>query len=252
MQRVVPSIVRVTLRGSELAGFRSLGPTDHVKVFFPDPVTGDLLLPDVGPDGLQRPAASGTIISRDYTPLSFRDDGAALELDIDFVLHGDEGPASAWAARATIGQELGIGGPRGSRLVPEGIGRLVIVADETALPAARRWMSLLPTGVAVTGLFDVADASVMPYFGDAEPADAEWLLRDEGAGQLEGALRSLGTLDDDTFVFLAGEATTLTPLRRYLRHELGLPPEQVSASGYWKHGIVNLDHHAPLDPSDPD
>jgi NADPH-dependent ferric siderophore reductase len=51
---------------------------------------------------------------------------------------------------------------------------------------------------------------------------------------------------------MAGEATMLAPLRRYLRRELGLPAEQVSASGYWKRGIVNLDHHAPLDPSDPD
>ena len=53
-------------------------------------------------------------------------------------------------------------------------------------------------------------------------------------------------------MFLAGEADILVPLRRYLRHELQLPAEQVSASGYWRRGIVNLDHHAPLDPSDPD
>lgn len=82
--------------------------------------------------------------------------------------------------------------------------------------------------------------------------DAEWLFREDGPGQLDEALRSLGRIDDDTFVFMAGEATTLAPLRRYLRRELDLPAEQVSASGYWKRGIVNLDHHAPLDPSDPD
>ena len=40
--------------------------------------------------------------------------------------------------------------------------------------------------------------------------------------------------------------------RRYLRHDLQLPAAQVAASGYWKRGITNLDHHAPLDPSDPD
>ena len=38
----------------------------------------------------------------------------------------------------------------------------------------------------------------------------------------------------------------------YLRRELGLPKEQVDAHGYWKKGEANLDHHAPLDPSDPD
>lgn len=251
---IVPSIVRITLEGPELTGFASLGPADHVKVFLPDPATGELLLPDMRPEGLSRPPAAGTIISRDYTPLGVHvaaDGGATL--DLDFVLHGDEGPASAWAARAAVGDELGIGGPRGSRLAPTDLGRLLVIADETALPATRRWLGLVPASIPVTALFDVADDSVEAYFeGRDARVDAEWLFRDEGPGQLEEALRSLGGIDDDTFVFMAGEAGTLVPLRRYLRHELGLPAEQVAASGYWKRGIVNRDHHEPLDPGDPD
>jgi NADPH-dependent ferric siderophore reductase len=254
VRHVVPSIVRVTLAGRELDGFAALGPADHVKVFLPDPATGGLTVPELGEDGMRRPADAGTIISRDYTPLGVHigPDGGTT-LDLDFVLHGDEGPASAWAARAEVGGELGIGGPRGSRLVPAGLGRLLVIADETALPATRRWLGLVPSNVAVTAVLDVADESVATYFegGDAG-VDAEWLFREDGPGQLEESLRSLGRIDPDTFVFMAGEATTLAPLRRYLRRELGLPAEQVSASGYWKRGIVNLDHHAPLDPSDPD
>jgi NADPH-dependent ferric siderophore reductase len=250
---IIPSIVRITLAGPELAGFASLGPTDHVKVYFPDPVTGELTVPELGADGLQRPAG-GTIISRDYTPLGVHvgPDGGPT-LDIDFVLHGDEGPASAWAARAAAGDPLGISGPRGSRLAPTDLGRLLVIADETALPATRRWLGLVPAPIPVTALFDVSDDSATGYFegGDAR-VDAEWLFREDGPGQLEESLRSLGPIDPETFVFMAGEATTLVPLRRYLRRELALPTEQVSASGYWKRGIVNLDHHAPLDPSDPD
>lgn len=253
VREVVPTIVRVTLEGPELAGFAALGPADHVKVFFPDPATGELTVPELTDDGSRRPS-SGTMISRDYTPLGVHvtaDGGTTL--DIDFVLHGDEGPASSWAARAVAGSPLGIGGPRGSRMVPEGLGRLLVIADETALPATRRWLGLVPAAIPVTALFDVADESVTGYFeGRDERVDAEWLFRADGPGQLDEALRSLGPVDDETFVFMAGEATTLAPLRRYLRHELGLPAEQVSASGYWKRGIVNLDHHAPLDPSDPD
>ena len=253
VRAVVPSIVRVTLSGDELAGFTALGPADHVKLFFPDPATGELTVPDIGAEGMQRPA-TGMIISRDYTPLRVQAAGdGSTTLELDFVLHGDEGPASAWAARAAVGSELGVAGPRGSRLAPADLGRLLVIADETALPATRRWLELVPAAVPVTALFDVADDSVTGYFeGGDERVDAEWLLRDEGPGQLDEALRSLGPVDAGTFVFMAGEATTLAPLRRYLRRELGLPAEQVSASGYWKRGIVNLDHHAPLDPSDPD
>ncbi|MBX3195894.1 MAG: siderophore-interacting protein [Microbacteriaceae bacterium] len=243
---LAPSMVRIALAGPELEGFRALGPADHVKVFFPDPASGELTLE----------RGEGVVISRDYTPLAVTVDAAgATTLDLDFVLHGDEGPASTWAASAQPGDELGLGGPRGSRLVPEGLGRLLVIADETAFPATRRWLDLVPESVPVTGIFDVADDSLDGYFDDLPGAarlEAERLYREDGPGQLEEALRSLGPIAEDTFVFLAGEATALIPLRRYLRHELGLPGEQVSASGYWKHGIVNLDHHAPLDPSDPD
>ncbi len=253
VRAVVPSIVRVTLAGAELSGFASVGPADHVKVFLPDPATGDLTAPTVGDDGIQRPT-SGVIVSRDITPLGVHmDDDGRATLDLDFVLHGDEGPASAWASHATAGSPLAIGGPRRSRLAPTDIRRLLVIADETALPATRRWLGLLPPVVAVTALFDVADDSAEGYFeGRDDRVDAEWLYREDGPGQLEESLRSLGPIDDGTFVFMAGEATTLAPLRRYLRRELGLPAEQVDASGYWKRGIVNLDHHEPLDPSDPD
>jgi NADPH-dependent ferric siderophore reductase len=182
-----------------------------------------------------------------------RSEGAP-ELDLDLVTHGVNGPASAWAELAKVGDELGFGGPRGSRLVPEGIERLLVVADETALPATGRWLQLLPAEVPVTALFHVVDESVESYFDETVAAriDAEWITHSDGHAQLEESLRSLGRIDSGTFVFLAGEADILVPLRRYLRHELLLPAEQVSASGYWRRGIVNLDHHAPLDPSDPD
>ena len=248
VSRVVPNIVRVTLSGPELAGFASAGPTDHLKVFFPDPDTGILTVPEVGPDGMRR-GAEGVVISRDYTPRAVR----PHELDLDIVVHGVDGPASAWAELADVGDELGIAGPRGSRLAPEGVERLLVVADETALPATGRWLELLPE-VPVTALFHIVDEGVESYFDPAaaERMDAEWITHADGPAQLEESLRSLGRIDEGTFVFLAGEADVLVPLRRYLRHELLLPAEQVSASGYWRRGIVNLDHHAPLDPSDPD
>lgn len=253
VRRVVPNIVRVTLTGPELAGFASAGPADHLKVFFPDPATGILTLPDVGPEGLRR-GAEGVVISRDYTPRAFRPAPRGGELDLDIVIHGLEGPASAWAQLAKVGDDLAVAGPRGSRLVPDGVERLLVIADETALPATGRWLELLPAQVPVTALFHVVDDTVEGYFepAAAERLDAEWITRADGHLQLEESLRSLGRIGDTTFVFLAGEADILVPLRRYLRHELGLPAEQVSASGYWRRGVVNLDHHAPLDPSDPD
>jgi len=298
---LTPSMVRVTLVGDDLDGFSALGPSDHVKVFFPDPATGVVTAPSMGPDGVRRPT-DGVVISRDYTPRAFRpgEGGGAAELDIDFVLHdaapgelvpdavvagvsapeagpgsgsdtgpgsgsdtgsgsasvrgASGGPASAWAAQASVGDALAVAGPRGSRLAPDACGSAILLADETALPAFSRWLELLPASTRITAILDAADESVEDYVTaeQRERASVEWLYRIDGPGQLEESLRSLGPIGEDTYVWAAGEATTLIPLRRYLRHELGLSTDQLSVEGYWKRGITNLDHHAPIDPTDPD
>jgi NADPH-dependent ferric siderophore reductase len=274
---LTPSIVRITLAGDDLSDFTALGPTDHVKVFFPDPATGIVTAPSIGAEGVRRPT-DGTVISRDYTPRAFRaatGDGPA-ELDIDFVLHSaapgqfvpdantadtdagtgaaNGGPASAWAATASVGSPLAIAGPRGSRLAPAECDSAILIADETALPAFSRWLELLPENTRITAILDAADESVEDYVSAEQRSRAsiEWLYREDGPGQLDEALRSIGTIGPDTYVWAAGEASTLVSLRRYLRYEAGLSPEQLSVEGYWKRGITNLDHHAPIDPTDPD
>lgn len=259
VERVAPAMVRVTVAGEALEGFISLGPADHVKVFFPDPGTGETALPVFTDAGVQ-PPETGTVIARDYTPLAFNDaaaagEGAVPTLDLDFVIHGDDGPASAWASRVEVGDTLTIAGPRGSHLPPTGASAAVVFADETALPAARRWLEHFGDTVPVTGLFSVADPQTSTYFDVAEDVAKHHELRwFSGDGRESEALQALRDLDIDeaTFVFLAGEATSLIPMRRYLRRELGLPASQVDVSGYWKRGEENLDHHAPIDPSDPD
>jgi NADPH-dependent ferric siderophore reductase len=236
---VASRIVRVTLTG-ELDGFAADGPTDHLKVFFPDPSTGRIATPGFHAGGLGL-SAPGAVIQRDYTPADHRDG----ELDLDFVVHDDGGPASAWASRAAVGDPLIVAGPKTSKLVPDGLTALVLVVDETAFPAAARWLRLTPAEVPVTLLLDAPDDATGYFDRVAERATIH-------AGvDLEATLRTL-PVDPGTVVFLAGEATTLIPLRRYLRRELALGPEQVLASGYWKRGVAGLDHHAPVDPDDPD
>ncbi|MCB7135956.1 siderophore-interacting protein [Cellulosimicrobium marinum] len=240
-----------------LASLQVPGPEDHVKVFLPDPATGELHAPSIAPDGgLQRP--TGVVsISRDYTVRAWRalDDGTA-EIDVDWVLHGDEGPASAWAARAAEGDELVLAGPRGSVGVPDGVGRLTVAVDETGLPAAARWVAAVRAAdpaASVTAVVEIGD-DVDESFVEAEVdgATTEILYRTDGPGQLAEAVRSLGGLADDELFVGAGEAGDLIPVRRYLRREAGARADQLALSGYWRRGVVNLDHHEPLDPTDPD
>ncbi len=247
VREVAPAMARVTFTGRELDGFAAPGPADHVKLFFPD-ADGVLTTPTVTAEGIARPQ-TGTLVTRDYTPLAYRPGSG--ELDIDFVLHGDDGPASAWAARTVPGMPLAVAGPRGSHLPPTGIDRAVVVADETALPAASRWLDALAPAVPVTALLTVADPAASDYLSQGPGRKLRWLSGPDRHAQAAEALRAL-EFGERSFVFLAGEADAMVPLRRYLRHAVGLAREQVDAHGYWKRGVAGLDHHAPLDPSDPD
>jgi len=255
--QVTPAIVRVTLVGADLAGFESTGPSDHVKAFFPDPATGRLAAPTLTADGLQ-PPTEGTAYKRDYTPRAFRATGESggPELDLDLVLHDDGGPASTWASRAAVGDELVVAGPRGSKLVPEGFDSYLLACDETALPAVSRWLQLLPEGTPVRVLAEISSPDDEAYLPTLpRGTEVRWLRRDGLPGTsrvLEAAVRACGPIGPGTYVWAAGEAGSLVGVRRYLRRELGLPKHQVEVEGYWRRGTTNFDHHAPVDPTDAD
>jgi NADPH-dependent ferric siderophore reductase len=222
-------LVRITVGGPELTGFVSLGPADHVKVFLPTP------------DG---------VVGRDYTPSEFRPIGATSgpELDLDFVVHGTDGPASAWATTAAEGDAIAFGGPRGSRLAPTGFRNALLVGDPSALPAVRRWIRAYGGALPVHAvLFGGAEAE--GYLDEAELAAST----PQVVGPEHDLVEVIASqdVDADTFVFAAGEATALVGVRRSLK-AAGLPKENLSLHGYWKRGDAGFDHHAPLDPSDPD
>lgn len=240
VQRVAPDMVRLTIGGAELAGFVSNGAADHIKLFLPNPETGIITTPKDG-----NPAA---VISRDFTPL-VRESGDGTVIDLDFYTHVNPGPAASFALNATVGSALAIGGPRGSRSFPAGITRLIVVADETAMPSASRWVADARVGTEVVVIATVTGdgAWVQGYVGES----ARVIVTPNDAGAALAELASVG-ITESTFVFVAGNAAVLVPIRRHLRRTLALPAAQVAVSGYWRTGVVAWDHHAPLDPTDPD
>lgn len=134
---------------------------------------------------------------------------------------------------------------------PEDIDHYVVAGDETALPAIARFIEEVPIETRITARIEIADAGEEQPLSRPGPLDLGWVHRDTATARdghlsaLETAVRALDIdREDRVFVFVAGEATALVPIRRYLRRELGLPKERVDVDGYWKRGVTNLDHHA--------
>jgi NADPH-dependent ferric siderophore reductase len=239
---VGPALVCVTLGGEDLADFESSSFDDHVKVFFPHSPDDTLPQPTVDDNGKSvfpepRP------IARDFTPRRF--DRAARELDIEFALH-EAGPATAWAKQVRAGQTLGIGGPRGSMIIPAGFDWHLLIGDETALPAIARRLEELRADARIAVLIEAADPSARIEFDTAKDRYIEWCYRSESTesprqgGVLLAALRKFHIPPGTGFVWAAGEAAAIRAVRDYLCSERGIDKARIRAASYWRRGDVSF------------
>ncbi|KAF0813082.1 Vibriobactin utilization protein ViuB [Andreprevotia sp. IGB-42] len=237
VQPLSPHLVRITLSGDDLADFVSASFDDHIKVFFPAAGEDKPNLPTMGEDGPVYPQGAARPVARDYTPRRF--DAAANELDIDFVLHGI-GPATTWAAQAQVGQYLGIGGPRGSFVIPAGYDWHLLIGDDSALPAIARRLEQLPADSRALVIVEVADAGAQIRLDTSADASVQWLHRSDagGAAQVVDAVRKLVLPAGTGYAWAAGELATAQAVRKVLVDELGIAKNQIRAASYWKQGAV--------------
>jgi NADPH-dependent ferric siderophore reductase len=177
---LTPSFVRVTLTGDALAEFSAVGLDQRIKIVLPIPGHGFTDLPDgedwygawrALPDAVRNPL-------RTYTVRSFRPD--ARELDIDFVAHGDTGPASRWVSECRVGDELRIVGPAvpsspaelptgAAEFDPGAANRILLAGDETAAPA-------------ICAILEALDVSTVGHVFIEVPTDADRLPVSAPAG----------------------------------------------------------------------
>lgn len=275
-RRLSPSFRRVTMTGPDLDRFADNGYDQRIKLVFPLSGNDFRDLPTGAdwytqwralPDHRRNPI-------RTYTVRAIRP--GARELDVDMVLHGDIGPASRWAEAARPGDPLAVIGPDagypgehgGVEFRPPADADLVLLAgDETAVPAIGAILERLPGDVRGEVLLEVPDLEDrlslvappgirigwLPRFGadsgsqliPAVRSAAAQLLADRGPRP-----RLLPELDPDEepiwevpeqpagglYAWLAGEAGTITSMRRQLVGGLGLDRRSVAFMGYWRLG----------------
>ena len=234
-RRITPNLLRITLGGDALEGFTSPGFDDHLKLFVPDARTGVLAIPVAGPDGPIWPEGIKPVM-RDYTPRHF--DPEALTLDIDFALH-TAGPATQWAMQAQPGQQVGIGGPKGSFIVPTSFDWHLLIGDSTALPAISRRLRELPQGARAEVLVEVETPEDHVHFETKAEVEVTWVHRSqatEGGMPLLDALRNLRTPTGFFHAWIGCESAQAKAMRSHLVNECRANPKWIRASGYWRKG----------------
>ena len=239
VSRLTPKMVRVVVGGEALSGFVSASYDDHVKLFFPHPGEEKPVLPTPSPNGPIYPEGVPRPAARDYTPRRY--DATANTLTLDFVLH-DAGPATAWAAQARPGHFLGVGGPRGSLVIPDDFDWYLFAGDETALPAIARRLEELPASARVLVVAEIADKDEELRFTSRASVEVRWLHRNAAtsgkSSLLQDALADLSLPSGEGYAWVATEAAAAKALRQYLVEQRGLDKERVKAAAYWKRGAV--------------
>ncbi|MEV5210522.1 siderophore-interacting protein [Micromonospora sp. NPDC053740] len=185
VRRLSPSFTRVTFTGANLDRFADNGYDQRIKLALPLPGQDRATLPD-GPDWYATWRALPEHLRnpiRTYTVRAVRPHLA--EVDVDLVLHGDSGPATRWARRASVGDEIALVGPDagfdgnhgGVEFRQSTGGTLLLAGDETAVPAISSICERLPLDARGTVVLEVPDAAdVLPLL--APPGvEVRWLAR---------------------------------------------------------------------------
>ncbi len=237
VEDLTPHMRRIRFSGEALARFDDMAAL-HVRLFLPEPGAEALLPADAGIDA-PLPHGEGVAV-RKYTIREI--DVAAGTLAIDFVVHGDAGPGTAFARRARAGDRIGMAGPGGRGLRPAGWH--LFMADETGLPAVARMLEHLPADARGAAIIEVADRGEEQPLRHPPGVSLRWLHRGEAeAGSttlLQDAFSQLAwpTGDAPLYLWAAAEHAAANALRTAARQVLASRAGEHLIVSYWRQGIA--------------
>jgi NADPH-dependent ferric siderophore reductase len=285
-----PSFVRVVFASADLADLED-GPRfdQRIKLVFPEP--GHPVPSWAGASEewfdtwLDRPVEERGHM-RTYTIGGVLGSGADTLLVVDFVVHEDglAGPGGGWALGAQPGDRVLLMGPRRGEpyggiefCPPEGTESLLLVGDESALPAIAAILADLDADARGTVFIevplpeDIGDLrapvgmelcwlprrhtepgarlvpAVREHFGleggdfvDADEVDPDlWETPTYSSSGAEvDRLTPSGDDHGGLYAWIAGESRMVTTLRRALVNELEIDRSRVAFMGYWRRGVA--------------
>ena len=233
---LTPNMIRVIFSGPELDGFPEAREGGNCK----------LMIPDIGEakDRFASRLQNGPApVRRTYTVRKF--DAKTQELSIDFVAHGDEGPASRWASSAKPGDFLGFAGPSAPKITVFDADWYLIAADPSAIPVAAATLEAMPRDAKGIAIFEITSEEDQQTFDMPSGIAVHWLVQPDPhvpSTAQEDLIRLMDWPEGRVQTCIAGESCVIRSLRAFLTHEKYVPREDTYISGYWKIGLIEDEH----------
>jgi NADPH-dependent ferric siderophore reductase len=217
-RELAPRARRIWFRGN-LTGSSTL-PAAYLSLWFSEPTEG-------------RGDRAGRSDKRTFTARWLDLPGGSIT--VDFVLHGS-GPAASWAASAVPGDRIWAGETRGGYSVPPPGSHLVLVGDDTAMPAIGAIAEASHDSVHITAVIEVIDEMDERPVSDQRLVDPIWVHR--GDDPERAGLPTLGLLEDlsvsqDAYWWIAGEREAIRAMRDVVI-DRGAPRDRLSLNAHWR------------------
>lgn len=237
---ITPHYIRVYLYSEDVLLFKEATIGDNNKIAVPPKGFNEVHFPNLDEATHQwiHPPKEIAPSIRTYTHRGINLE--TKELIIDFVDHGDGGPASRWVREAEAGSKLGVMMRlEGKELYPKADWYL-LVGDATAIPVFSAILETLPStakGVCIIEVHEKADEQIFETKADIE---FKWLHNQNPhlESNLPDAVKGISVPGVSKFGYVAAEFSNVKEIRTYLRKEKGWKQEELYAYSYWKAGVA--------------
>ena len=235
-RHLTPNMIRVTLHSDEIKEMDGGCAGANCKLFLPQP---DQSQDDFAAQLIDGPRPD----VRTYTVRHIRPERG--EMDIDFVDHGDTGPASAWARGATVGSFCGFAGPGLVKLTEFYADHYLVVADMSALPVAAATLEALPKDAVGDAFFEIIHPDDAQFIAAPIGIRQHWLVHPNAqvsSLQLVEQVKAWDWPKGVVQTCIAGESGVIKALRNYISNDRQAPKNDCYISGYWKIGLIEDEH----------
>ncbi|OJU76949.1 MAG: NADPH-dependent ferric siderophore reductase [Bacteroidetes bacterium 47-18] len=237
---ITPHYIRIYLTGEKVPLFENTTVGVNNKILIPPKGVDKIYFPEFDYEKMQwkpmpeeiRPAV------RTYTHRGI--DVSKNEIWIDFVAHGDEGPASAWAIAAKEGDVLGVLMKDGKTGLYAKAENYFLVADSTGIPVVAAILEDLPETARGTCIIEVHGKEDEQDLFTRANIDLIWLHNSHpqnGSG-LAATVKQQTLPETSRSGYVAAEFSSVKEIRQYLRKEKGWKQEELYAYSYWKAGVA--------------
>ena len=236
VEKISPSFIRVQFSSNKPFDVDSAWVCPHIKLLFPEPITGEILFPKLDEDNKIVVSDKVRQLARSYSVREF--DSVTNQLFIDFAIH-ENGLATVWSRHAKVGDQIGLVGSAGKLSFTDNC--LVLMGDISAAPAICYTLEHLPEKQKVYAFILVNHPKDIVPLPDNENVQVNWLVQDNTKpNQLVDVVINTEFAEQDKLMFWGGmESSLAQQLRRALKDKYTqLAPEAIHITSYWREGFA--------------